>query len=180
MKEKKEIEEEIEEKMEEEKEEKIVEKKDENKNNISCLYYIYLDSSNNYQCTMKKECPMNKNKLLINRKVCIDKCIHDDTYIYKYNNKCYQECPLGIKNSNNFLCENIIICFDNSIYLSYNNSCLNECNIKDFLNLLCKINDVNIKNIHGLILKVIDNIKNGTLNDLLANVTNEYKKDISI
>ena len=95
---------------------------------------------------MKEECPNNKNKFIINKNECIDKCINDDTYIYKYNNKCYQKCPLGIKNNNNFICKIIIICLDDSSFLLYNNSCINECTIKDFLKQKCKINESNIIN----------------------------------
>ena len=86
------VEEKIEEEINDEKEEKkdeIEEKMvEENNNFISCIYYFYLDSSNNYQCTMTQECPSNKEKLMINKKECIDKCMNGDTYIYKYNNKC--------------------------------------------------------------------------------------------
>jgi hypothetical protein len=45
-----------------------------------CQYYYYFDSSNQYHCTEKDECPENY-KLIIDKKRCINKCSNDEIYI---------------------------------------------------------------------------------------------------
>ena len=58
-----------------------------------CEYYHYIDLSYNFHCTEKYECPGRYNKLIPEKKKCIDKCKNDDTYKYEYENKCLLFCP---------------------------------------------------------------------------------------
>ena len=68
-----------------------------------CDDYYYFDELNEFHCT--KNCSDGYNKTIIEKKSCIDECKKDDTYIYEYNNTCYQECPDGtISNKDNFIC----------------------------------------------------------------------------
>ena len=67
-----------------------------------CNNYYYFDESDEYKCTDNNECPHSHNKLIEEKRKCINECIYDDTYKYEYNNSCYKECP------NNQICKNII------------------------------------------------------------------------
>ena len=74
-----------------------------------CNYKYYYDSDNKYQCTTEDKCPDNYNKLVENKKRCIDECKNDNIYKYEYQNKCYENCPSGThKNNNTYFCEQII------------------------------------------------------------------------
>ena len=74
-----------------------------------CDYYYYFNESNVFHCTEKYECPLEYNKLIINKSKCINDCKNDDIYKYEYNNTCYERCPdktYEIINSNDKLCYN--------------------------------------------------------------------------
>jgi hypothetical protein len=146
----------------------------------SCDYYYYLNSTNNYECTTNKNCPNLYSKLILKKNECINSCQKDDIYKYEFNNKCYEKCPSGT-NNNNYICEGIIECDDNSPYLStFSNECMKSCSTIDFLNHLCSINNDNIYIKQNFILNIIKDLKDPSLNELLNNVTNEYKEDIII
>ena len=84
----------------------------ENDNNcyIKCQYNYYYDSDNKYQCTNESNCPVLYNKLIREKKRCIDECKNDNIYKYEYKNLCYKKCPEKTKNIGNqsYLCEEII------------------------------------------------------------------------
>ena len=69
---------------------------------LKCNNYYYFDESNVYKCTDKNECPPLYNKLIPEKRKCINECSYDDTYKYEYNNTCYKKCP------NNQICKNIV------------------------------------------------------------------------
>ena len=76
-----------------------------NLNNITNCYktcdkYYYIDEFNNFNCTDNLECPEEYNKLIKEKKKCIDKCENDDTYKYEYNGICYLDCPNNTINNN--------------------------------------------------------------------------------
>jgi hypothetical protein len=96
-----------------------------NKNNIencysNCTYYYYFDGNNNYQCTSNFNCPEGY-KLIDGKGKCIDNCINDNIYNYKYeyNNTCYEICPNDTDGSstNSYLCE--LNCKKNNKYFNY-------------------------------------------------------------
>ena len=60
-----------------------------------CDYYFYIDEINNYHCTKNYECPELYNKLILDKKKCLDKCKNDDIYQYEYENRCILSCPNG-------------------------------------------------------------------------------------
>ena len=60
-----------------------------------CDYYFYIDDLNNFHCTNNFECPEKYNKLILDKKKCIDKCKNDNIYQYEFENKCIISCPNG-------------------------------------------------------------------------------------
>ena len=75
--------------------------------NYNCTNYHYYDiNSNKLYCTLNDECPINYNKLILDKKECLDVCNNDPYYKYEYNNICYSKCPNNTIN-NSFLCESI-------------------------------------------------------------------------
>ena len=78
---------------------------------LKCQNYYYYDSDNIYKCTTEERCPEEYDKLIGNKRRCIDICKNDNLYQYEYQNKCYNTCPTGTKQSltnDSFLCEKII------------------------------------------------------------------------
>ena len=114
-----------------------------------CQYYYYFDSSNQYHCTKKEECPENY-KLIIDKRKCINKCSKDEIYKIEYKDQCYQFCPNGT-----YYNYNLTECIDNIPEGYYCNDtslktidkCDNKCNncsyqsMKDRLCISCNIND---------------------------------------
>jgi len=91
------------------------------------------------------------------------------------SNICFSE------NINYFYEQNKCICREDIQYETIKEHfCLEECNPIDFLQKICRArnNNLNIKII--IINNIREYIKNGNLNVLLSNVTNEEKKDIEI
>ena len=60
-----------------------------------CQFYYYFDDNNEYHCTENETCPEKYNKLLINKKRCIEESKKDNTYHFEYNNSNYQNLPSG-------------------------------------------------------------------------------------
>ena len=74
-----------------------------------CPFNYYYDSENKYQCTNENSCPMHYNKLILEKKRCIDDCRNDNIYKYEYKNNCYDNCPSGTKSlyNDSYICEEI-------------------------------------------------------------------------
>ena len=66
-----------------------------NNNNCyqKCEYYYFFDEFNNYTCTEDYICPEQYNKLIEEKKRCIDECENDNIYKNEYKNICYIICP---------------------------------------------------------------------------------------
>ena len=83
----------------------------ENDNNCYqiCNYNYYFDLDKNHYCTNDNNCPQDYNKLIEDKKRCIDECKNDNLYIYEFKNKCYKDCPPNtqISLNNTYLCEKI-------------------------------------------------------------------------
>ena len=127
-----------------------------------CEFYYYFDILNNYNCTLNDKCPEQYNKLIKNKKKCIDNCINDNIYKYEYNNICYESCPNSTINSlnNEFLCIN------------------ETCSPLDFFLNNCKLNDKN--EIDDMINNMKLAIINGDLDYLIKDIIKEKKKDLII
>jgi len=143
----------------------------------NCPFYYYYVSKI-YFCTYENKCPKEQNKLILDKKKCIDDCINDDIYQLEFNNTCYISCPEGTKISknNNHLC--LLECPENKPYENQNNECIEECNAIDFFNGICKINNNNPKIIDNM-TRTIKQQLNQTL-DELANNTNNEQTDLLI
>ena len=63
-----------------------------------CNNYYYFNESNAYHCTETLECPEKYNKLILEKKKCIDRCEKDEIYLYEYNKSCYKQRPENIFN----------------------------------------------------------------------------------
>ena len=60
-----------------------------------CDYNYFFDELDEYHCTEDLNCPVDYNKLIIDKNKCIYDCQNDSTYQYEYNNTCYSKCPNG-------------------------------------------------------------------------------------
>ena len=69
-----------------------------------CPYNYYFNEFNDYACTDIDACPPNYNKLIKEKKKCIDDCKKDNIYQYEYNNTCYLQCPNGTNETESFIC----------------------------------------------------------------------------
>ena len=152
--------------------------KDEN-NNYNCYkqckYYYYFNSSNEYICTDKNECPDTFSKLIREKNKCIDDCNNDDTYKFEYNNTCYN-------NSYNDSSFTDI----NSYYLNYSNSTFinnNSNNLGYIDSTFVENNSNNLGYIDSTFVENNSNILNNTdsyTNDEIINnfsYTNSYNKN---
>ena len=73
------------------------------------FYYNTLDNNLKY-CTSELSCPKDFNKLIEDKKQCIDDCSLDNEYKYEFRKLCYKECPSGISEISkikSFYCEAI-------------------------------------------------------------------------
>ena len=54
-----------------------------------CPHYYYFNEYGNYSCTDTKVCHENFNRLIPEKKKCIDERQNDNYYRFEYNNTCY-------------------------------------------------------------------------------------------
>ena len=151
-------------------------------NNLNCYEYchnnIYIEKNDTYLCLEEPICLGDKNKLIPGKNnSCIDNCKNDDKYKYEFRNICYESCPKEISSSskgNPYICE--LNCTEESPYENIKaQQCINKCDYNDMFNNKCKQNyinknkDKNEKN--GEMSKtIIENIKNGTMKQVLSQV----------
>ena len=141
----------------------------ENDNNcyLKCQNYYYYDSDNKYKCTTEERCPGEYNKLIGNKRRCIDDCKNDNLYKHEYQNKCYDTCPNGTNPSNNnfFLCvkqEKEKCNEDKPYFIIETQICAETCNITDFLNDKCNTEYQSTKTTQNNIKKFQDAIISGS------------------
>ena len=120
-----------------------------------CPYFYYFNSSNNYVCTTKYECPTDYKYLIRDKNQCIDNCTKAKLYHYEIN-----------------ICEE----FNHINYAT--KDVLQECNFEYFFNNSCKINN-NSYNINDLISIIKNGLINGSIDSLVSNVI-EGQKELSI
>ena len=62
----------------------------------TCHHYFYYDEQRNISyCTENTVCPSNYNKLIADKKQCVNKCEGDNEHKYEFENKCHRTCPSG-------------------------------------------------------------------------------------
>ena len=124
----------------------------------NCSKYFYYDNKTNKSyCTKELSCPKDIfNKLIIEKKQCIEECYKDDTYKYEYNKCCYKECPLNTENKDYycyFKCpkdypfENVEI-----------QQCVSNCSIIEFQNKICTLNYLSQEIFYDTVDKEINNV----------------------
>ena len=104
-----------------------------------CPNYIYFDIKlNKSLCTNELKCPVEYNKLISDKKICINDCAIDKDYQYEFRKQCYSECPEGsIKSeTKDFYCE-ANCSSDYPFYIISTQECVNYCPINDYINNLC-------------------------------------------
>ena len=104
----------------------------------NCTYYYYFDKFGNYTCTETDLCPEEYNKLIIDKRECINNCELDNEYKYEFINKCYSKCPKELKESinNKYYC----VCDEEKPFVIIETEeCVEYCDINTFLNS-CIIN----------------------------------------
>ena len=124
---------------------------------------------------------INKPKIIYNKRICIDNCLDNNIYKYEYENFCYKDCPRGthfLNNSINLCEKNQFECKEEYPFLNViDKSCSENCNSEDFFNEKCKLIYNEIKNKRTLISNIIDEIENGSMNELLLRVINKDKNE---
>jgi len=136
-----------------------------------CNNYYYFDESNKYYCTETEECEGEYNKLIKEKRKCIDNCSKDNLYKLEYNNICYSNStypeistiitiPLTTQLYETYhesTTPNIILDTNEmniedrkteiSTYITNENTVIddfiNKCNVSEILNGLCKLDNKN-------------------------------------
>ena len=143
----------------------------------------------NNECSFN-DCSNNWKENQINLDECTFDCKNSQYFRYKYENKCYSDCPEGTTSNEDFLCINIgeqstdsqddsnenddtqkgdIINGDN-IFESNN-----ICHAKNFFQKECKINSEDLEERDNMIKRIINEIMDGSMNNLLLKVLRENK-----
>ena len=152
-----------------------------------CEFYYYFDSENKYHCTPNLECPKETNKLIRDKRKCIENCAIDDTYKYEHFYECYRECPEGTKISdeNNYLCK--LQCPGELPYENIlTNECVESCSSKDLIDNNCIKNNLTALAINSkasqdsAVSNLQNDIVNGNMNDTLKSLVSGDKKDVII
>ena len=151
-----------------------------------CDYYYYFDKAKEYHCTQKEECPNEYNKLIIEKKKCIDNCINDNIYKYEYDNICYSQIRtdmiivktiVAIKTDNlESIPYTTIInnCPDNYLFVDkITGECLKDCSAVNFFYNLCGIRNNNNHAKDIMIKNIEDEIIDGSLDIILYGLLNE-------
>ena len=108
-----------------------------------CIYYFYYDPKNNkYYCTPDSFCIDIFDKLIPEKKQCIDNCYLDSYYRFEFKKTCLYECPQNIsKISENktYFCE-AVCTKEKPFEIISTQECTDFCPIFQFANKFCKIN----------------------------------------
>ena len=147
-----------------------------NEENNPDIISILSRQNPNYYNNCSDICFNKTIKIKINENnTCSFDCINDEVYKFEYKNMCYESCPNGTHNStsNNFICEEDTI---NDII--ENNICNNSCNVINFLNNTCRINNDDINCKDDIINKIRKAILNGLFDSLIEEDIINKNKDL--
>jgi hypothetical protein len=133
-----------------------------------CIHYYYYDEDRVHHCTNDANCPTDYNKVIQEKKRCIDNCQNDNKYKMEYNGRCYIKCPPGTQHKENNTCyetsELLKSCAENKC--NYQTKKIDEQNNDDFSIIkLGKCEDIlktryNISNESLILLKVDAPVQN--------------------
>ena len=133
-----------------------------------CNTFYYFDELNNYQCTKDGQCPKKQQKLIPDKKKCIDECKNDDIYRYDYNNTCYKNCPKGTI-PQNYIC-----------IIPQQENTFQNCSAQDlFITKSCGSGISSSENKDQIIKNIQEDIQNRRIDELLDNIT-KTKEDLTI
>ena len=141
-----------------------------------CFYYYYFDKENNYNCTITKECPKEFNKLIEEKKRCVDKC--SKNFKYEFKNKCYRECPINTK-TNGYYCE-IQYPEELPYEILETQECVKNCSINDITKKICRLNNQNIQKDDNLQEEIVNNFQENLISGELNTSSIENGEDIVI
>ena len=129
----------------------------------NCSFYYYFDNNRNYFCTNEEKCDnIIFNKLIEQKKKCIDSCKKDNKYKYEFKKKCYEECPINTKN-NNYYCE--IECPEDYPYeIKDTQECVKNCSFDDITKQLCILNNKNAEQANEQQNEIATNIQENLMN----------------
>ena len=145
------------------------------KNCYKCDYYYYIDNNNQFSCTNSLDCPNEYNKLILDKKECINECKNDNKYRYEFRKRCYENCPSGTKENNDklFYCE--IICTKLIPFEKIpTQECISFCGINDWYNGLCKSNyEDEDTNAEIILNNILSDLNHNKYNNILINTEND-------
>ena len=133
------------------------------------------------------ECSKNINnlkKIVYNSRICLENCEDDEIYKFrfKYDDFCYDKCPKGTHSNkeNKYICQiNEYECFEDYPFLVIEyNTCTAECNVKDFFDGFCTLNNFE-KNTQSLLIEsILKGIQEGLMDNLIEEIIREERYDI--
>ena len=130
---------------------------------MNCYNYHYFDNeTNTYYCTENSECPEKYDKLIYEKRECVQKCYNDKKYKYEFQKRCYEECPTGsLEQKNNtkgeYNCD--AVCpKEKPFEMILTQKCVKNCQIKDINHNLCllKYDGKDIIELQDIILNNIE------------------------
>ena len=137
-----------------------------NKNSFLNCYDKNQESNTN-----EIKCDIDKNKYIPILNQCFKTCGESKKYKYEYNNNCFEKCPNGTKSSkkDEYICKTT--CSEDTPYEDLNTGkCISKCNVNEMFNGICKINNENLTKNEKLSTKIVDEILNNNLNELLEDI----------
>ena len=146
----------------------------------TCPYYYFYNSSNEYQCTQDNKCPKDYSKLIHGKMQCITDC-KDVSNKYEYKGICYEDCPLGTKKSNNYICKEINICTNETFYIIIETGeCTKNCSAIDYFNYVCKLNPDTPYAKYDIANRIREDLLKGLVNLLLIPKVLELNEDLNV
>jgi len=149
----------------------------ENINNLIPELSSSMCITNNYSMIYQKNI-----KIINDKKICSDECFNNEIYRYEYQNLCYNQCPMETvsSSSDKYKCEiSKIECVEEYPFLSIEeNYCSDYCDIQDFFNDKCIISNYNIESQSALVINILNEIEDGSMDKFLTKYINEEGKDL--
>ena len=141
-----------------------------NMNYLNCYKSCPENSYKNGVCDIIPKCDKINQYLIPQKNICTDDC-NKDIYKYLFNKVCHEHCPNGTKISETkpYICEKS--CPKELPYENINShECIEFCSVNDMFNKVCKLNYKDEELKEDLSSKIVEDILNGNLDELLKQV----------
>ncbi len=107
---------------------------------VNYEHYFYFDIIlSNYFCTEDNLCQKKYNKLIKDKRQCIEDCTMDAIYKYEFRNECFEKCPFPeskLSKDKAYFCE--VVCPEEKPFVLINEQkCTEYCKINEIKNNLC-------------------------------------------